>query len=103
MLAVGNQDDQLEPMTALDSALTLLEIPHTFQVARGVGHDFGKLYNVVGMDALQLHASCFARHQPPPEEPPPTPTPPPGPDDTLTEKIYMPFLNRHLRNRIAFE
>jgi enterochelin esterase-like enzyme len=91
-LAVGGEDDQVVPMTALDSALTTLGIPHEFEIVPGVPHDFGTLYNEVGIEGLQFHAACFERNRTPVDE-----------EDPLPEKIFMPFLNRHLRDRIAFE
>jgi enterochelin esterase-like enzyme len=63
-VAVGDDDQSTyESTVAFHNGLTALNIPHTYEVAPGVPHIFGKLYNVVGVESLQFHAKCFVDHQ----------------------------------------
>lgn len=61
-LAVGEEDGQLESMASLHEALNSLEIPHQYETAPGVDHDFGALYDAVGLEGLQFHGDCFQQH-----------------------------------------
>ncbi|MCA9945439.1 MAG: hypothetical protein KC449_18275 [Anaerolineales bacterium] len=59
-LAVGEDDMRaMTATTAVDQLLTDLNIPHQLQIAPGVPHNFGQLYNAIGLWALQFHANCW--------------------------------------------
>jgi enterochelin esterase-like enzyme len=76
-LAVGDDDnDAYDSTNALHDGLVMLDIPHTTEIATGVGHVFGELYNVVGVKSLQFHAKCFMEHQ------------------ESIERIFLPVLQR---------
>ncbi len=39
--------------------LTELNIPHQLHIIPDMPHNFGQLYNEIGVWALQLHAACW--------------------------------------------
>ena len=45
--------------TVVDQLLTQLNIPHQLRLVPDVPHNFGQLYNQIGVWALQFHASCW--------------------------------------------
>jgi len=59
-LAVGELDTRgVNASTAVDQLLTELNIPHQLRIVPDVPHNFGQLYNQIGLWALQFHASCW--------------------------------------------
>ncbi|WP_420645750.1 alpha/beta hydrolase [Candidatus Leptofilum sp.] len=59
-LAVGELDMRaVDASTAIADLLTQLGIPHQLQIVPDVPHNFGQLYNQIGVQALQFHASCW--------------------------------------------
>ena len=59
-LAVGELDTRaVNATTAVQQILTELNIPHELQVVPDVPHNFGQLYNEIGLWALQFHAACW--------------------------------------------
>ncbi|WP_420629536.1 alpha/beta hydrolase [Candidatus Leptofilum sp.] len=59
-LAVGELDMRaVNASTAVAGLLTQLGIPHQLQIVPDVPHNFGQLYNQIGVQALQFHASCW--------------------------------------------
>lgn len=59
-LVVGEEDTRaVNASTAVDLLLTELNIPHQLRVVPDVPHNFGQLYNQVGIWALQFHAACW--------------------------------------------
>jgi enterochelin esterase-like enzyme len=61
-LVVGELDMRaVTATTAVDQILTELAIPHQLQIIPDVPHNFGQLYNVIGIWALQFHAACWNR------------------------------------------
>jgi enterochelin esterase-like enzyme len=68
-LAVGDQDEQLQPMNSLHNSLLSLDIPHEYEIVPGIDHNFGQLYNRIGIIGLQFHAACFQQFEIPKELP----------------------------------
>ncbi len=59
-LAVGELDTRaVAATTAVQQILTELNIPHQVQIVPDVLHNFGQLYNQIGVWALQFHAACW--------------------------------------------
>ncbi len=59
-LVVGELDMRgVNASTAVDQLLTELNIPHQLRIVPDVPHNFGQLYNQVGLWALQFHAACW--------------------------------------------
>lgn len=59
-LVVGELDTRgVNASTAVADLLTQLGIPHQLQIVPDVPHNFGQLYNQIGLQALQFHASCW--------------------------------------------
>lgn len=59
-LVVGELDTRgVNASTAVADRLTQLGIPHQLQIVPDVPHNFGQLYNQIGLQALQFHASCW--------------------------------------------
>ncbi len=59
-LVAGELDTRgVNASTAVDQLLTELGIPHQLQIIPDVPHNFGQLYNQIGLWALQFHASCW--------------------------------------------
>lgn len=59
-LVVGELDTRaVTATTAVQQILTELNIPHQLQIVPDVPHNFGQLYNEIGLWALQFHASCW--------------------------------------------
>ena len=59
-LAVGELDMRaVNATTAVADQLTQLGIPHQLQIVPDVPHNFGQLYNQIGVQAIQFHASCW--------------------------------------------
>lgn len=59
-LVVGELDTRgVNASTAVDQLLTELDIPHQLQIVPDVPHNFGQLYNQIGVWALQFHAGCW--------------------------------------------
>jgi enterochelin esterase-like enzyme len=65
-LEAGSKDSQLNSMTTLHEGLTTLEIPHQFKIVQGIRHNFGELYNQIGIESLQFHGKCFEEYVPSP-------------------------------------
>jgi enterochelin esterase-like enzyme len=60
-LVVGELDTRaVNASTAVAETLTQLNIPHQLQIIPDVPHNFGQLYNQIGLQALQFHASCWS-------------------------------------------
>ena len=61
-LVVGERDTRgVNATTVMEQTLTDLAIPHQMQVVPNVAHNFGQLYNQMGLWALQFHASCWQK------------------------------------------
>lgn len=59
-LVVGERDTRaVNATTIMEQTLTNLNIPHELHVVPNVSHNFGQLYNQIGLWALQFHASCW--------------------------------------------
>lgn len=59
-LVVGELDTRaVTATTAVQQILTELDIPHELQIVPNVAHNFGQLYNEIGVWALQFHAACW--------------------------------------------
>ena len=59
-LVVGELDTRaVTATTAVQQILTGLGIPHELQIVPDVAHNFGQLYNEIGLWALQFHAACW--------------------------------------------
>lgn len=59
-LVVGERDTRaVNATTVMVQTLTDLNIPHELVVVPDVSHNFGQLYNQIGLWALQFHASCW--------------------------------------------
>ena len=59
-LVVGELDTRgVNASTAVAQLLTELNIPHQLRIVPDVPHNFGQLYNQIGLWALQFHASCW--------------------------------------------
>ena len=59
-LVVGELDTRgVNATTAVAQILSELNIPHQMQIVPDVPHNFGQLYNVIGVWALQFHAACW--------------------------------------------
>ena len=59
-LVVGELDMRgVNASTAVDQLLTELNIPHQLRIVPDVPHNFGQLYNQIGVWALQFHAACW--------------------------------------------
>lgn len=59
-LVVGERDTRgVNATTVMEQTLADLNIPHQLQVVPNVAHNFGQLYNEIGLWALQFHASCW--------------------------------------------
>lgn len=59
-LVAGEIDTRaVNASTAVDQLLTELNIPHQLRIVPEVPHNFGQLYNQIGLWALQFHASCW--------------------------------------------
>lgn len=59
-LVVGELDTRgVNASTAVADRLTQLGIPHQLQIIPDAPHNFGQLYNQIGLQALQFHASCW--------------------------------------------
>ncbi|VAW40993.1 hypothetical protein MNBD_CHLOROFLEXI01-1403, partial [hydrothermal vent metagenome] len=59
-LAVGELDTRgVNATTAVQKILTDLDIPYELQIVPDVPHNFGQLYNQIGLWALQFHAACW--------------------------------------------
>jgi enterochelin esterase-like enzyme len=61
-LAVGETDrPRTRFMTEFSEALTGLGVPHEFEIVPVIGHNFGELYNEVGLESLQFHGKYFSQ------------------------------------------
>ncbi len=59
-LVVGERDTRaVNATTVMEQTLTDLNIPHELHVIPNVSHNFGQLYNEIGLWALQFHANCW--------------------------------------------
>ena len=59
-LVVGELDTRgVNASTAVEQLLTELNIPHQLHIVPDVPHNFGQLYNQIGVWALQFHAACW--------------------------------------------
>jgi enterochelin esterase-like enzyme len=59
-LVVGELDTRgVSATTAVVQILTELNIPHELKIVPDVPHNFGQLYNQIGVWALQFHAACW--------------------------------------------
>lgn len=59
-LVVGELDMRgVNASTAVDQLLSELNIPHQLHIVPDVPHNFGQLYNQIGLWALQFHAACW--------------------------------------------
>ncbi|VAW43213.1 hypothetical protein MNBD_CHLOROFLEXI01-3635 [hydrothermal vent metagenome] len=63
-LVVGELDTRgVNATTAVQQILTELKIPHELQIVPDVPHNFGQLYNQIGVWALQFHATCWQKYE----------------------------------------
>ena len=59
-LVVGELDMRaMNATTVVQQSLTELNIPYELQIVPDVPHNFGQLYNEIGIWALQFHAACW--------------------------------------------
>ena len=59
-LVVGELDMRaMNATAAVQQSLTELNIPYELQIVPDVPHNFGQLYNEIGIWALQFHAACW--------------------------------------------
>lgn len=60
-LALGDKDQHLSRNHHMHAVLDELKIPVEYHELPGVGHDTGKVYQLVGVDGFVFHAAHFAK------------------------------------------